>query len=167
MNILDEYICQFCLLSCTEMKLNKNLYNTVIPCVRFFKSYLSVVVYLIALFFNRLLHYTQCILVPQIFHTFILKLGLWYLMPLSTIFQLYRGGHRQLYWWRKPKYPEKNPDMSQVTDKLYHRMLYRLHLTWSGFKFITLVVMGIDCILGSYKSNYHTITTTMAPHSSI
>jgi len=37
-------------------------------------------------------------------------LGLWCLMPLSVIFHLYHGGHT---------------DLSQVTDKLYHIMLYR------------------------------------------
>ena len=35
------------------------------------------------------------------------------LKPPSKIFKLYRVG--QLYWWRKPKYPEKTY-LPQITD---------------------------------------------------
>jgi hypothetical protein len=51
--------------------------------------------------------------------------GLWCLTPLSTIFQLYRGS--QFYLWRKPDYPQKTNNLTQVTDKHY-----QVHLTMIG-----------------------------------
>jgi hypothetical protein len=46
--------------------------------------------------------------------------GLWCLTTLSTIFQLYRGG--QFIGGGGG-----STDLSQVTDNLYHIMLYRIH----------------------------------------
>ena len=45
------------------------------------------------------------------------------LNAISSRFKLYRGS--QFYWWRKQ---EKTTDLSQVSDKVYIVMLYRVHL---------------------------------------
>ena len=65
-------------------------------------------------------------------------LSLWYLMPLSTIFQLYRGG--QFYWWRKSEYPEKTTDCCKSLTNFFHLMLYRV--AQAGFELTTLLAIG-------------------------
>jgi len=63
--------------------------------------------------------------------------------------------------WRSVLLVEET-GVPEVTDKVNHIMLYRVHPAWVGFELTMLVVIGTEYI-GSYKSNYHTITTKMAP----
>ena len=51
---------------------------------------------------------------------------------------------RSVLLMEETKYTRETTDLPQVTDKLYHIMLYTS--SWAGFELITSVVIGTDCI---------------------
>jgi hypothetical protein len=74
-------------------------------------------------------------------------------MPLSTIFQLYCVMWPLVLLVEETGVPGKNHQ--PATDKLYHIMLYRVHLAMSGIR-------THNCI-DSCESNYNKVTTMMCP----
>ena len=67
-------------------------------------------------------------------------------------------------WWQsvllveETGLPEKITDFPQFTDKLLSNNVVLSTPRLNGIQ--TLVVIGTDHCIGSYKSNYHTIKTT-------
>jgi hypothetical protein len=59
-------------------------------------------------------------------------LGLWCLVPLSTIFQLYRGG--QFYWWRKPGVSRENHQKAIVIKIRCLLYLFKLKISDNDIK---------------------------------
>jgi len=99
--------------------------------------------------------------------------GLLCLMPLSTIFQLYHGGHSAISWWSFSyivavsfiaggNQSTRRKPVASHWQFLSHKCSIE-YTSWTGFELVTLVVMGAD-YAGRCKSNYHTIATTTAPN---
>ena len=76
----------------------------------------------------------------------------WGLTPLSTIFQLYRGGQ---FYWKKPEYPFFRKSLTNLIIMLNTS-------PWAGVDPTISVVMDNDSI-DSCKSSYHTIMSTPLP----
>jgi hypothetical protein len=70
--------------------------------------------------------------------------------PLSTIFQLYRGG--QFYWWRKPEYQEKPKSLLKARNNICYyirvRLCYSLRRLMTAYAYIEIAIEQLNGIPG-------------------
>ena len=91
-------------------------------------------------------------------------LGLWCLTPFQHFF---RYTVEVSFIGEATRVPVETTDLPYITDKLYHIMLYRVHLAWAGFELTTLVMIRYD----NYGDIFYTVrinnSTNIKPRTTI
>ena len=86
-------------------------------------------------------------------------------MPLSTMIQLYHGGH--FYQWRKPEYPENTTNLWQVTSKLYQQtteIAKQYHYTNLLYYRVYDIISSYCIIFSMYRSMFNRLNVGWRGH---